>query len=363
MKHSYQLAALALALSIGMAPAALAQTSSESYNNRPVAAAVETFGVVQLKTLVPGSELAFTLNGTPGASVRLRIAGATDEVRMVEGRPGAYSGAYTVRTRDRLTAASLVTALVTKDGQTASVAMDQSLVLGARSPAPRAVARITDFTVTGRDNLRPGDELEFALSGAPSGAARVKVKGIPSSIALTEVRRGVYEGRYTLRRGERVRRDLDATAFLVVNKQETSQRFERPLENDDSRASRRDRRAGEQVQSPVACVDCGVVESIELVTIKGDKPNVLGTIAGGLLGGVLGNQVGGGSGKDLATIAGAVGGAYAGNRIENNMDKTQVHRVLVRLDSGASRSIDFAAPPALQVGARVRLDNDTVVVQ
>ena len=30
-----------------------------------------------------------------------------------------------------------------------------------------------------------------------------------------------------------------------------------------------------------------------------------------------------------ATEAGAVGGAYAGNRVENNMDKTQVYRMLL----------------------------------
>ncbi len=360
MKIPFQLAALALALSLGLSPVVQAQTTS--YSNRPVAT-VETFGVVQLSTLVPGSELAFTLNGTPGADVRLRIAGATDEVQMSEGRPGSYSGAYTVRSRDRLTAASVVTALVTKNGQTVDVAMDQSLVQGARSPAPRSLARISEFTVTARARVRPGDELEFSMTGAPAGVARVKVQGVPARIALTEVRRGVYEGRYTLRRGDRVTRDLDATGFLVVNKQETSQRFVRGQDNDEAYASKRERRASEQKQSQVTCVECGVVESIELVTIKGDKPNVLGTIAGGLLGGVLGNQVGGGTGKDLATIAGAVGGAYAGNRIENNMDKTQVHRVLVRLDSGATRSLDYAAAPGLQLGARVRFDNDTIVVQ
>ena len=359
MKIPFQLAALALALSMGLTPVVLAQTSS--YSNRPVAT-VETFGVAQLKTLSPGSELFFTLNGTPGASVRLRIAGATDEVQMSEGQPGAYTGAYTVRTRDRLSAASLVTALVTKDGQTVSVAMDQSMVQGARSPAPHAVARISAFTVTARDRVRPGDELEFVLTGAPNGAARVKVQGVPARIVLTEVQRGVYEGRYTLRRGDRVTRDLDATAFLVVNKQETSQRFERG-QGDEGRVSKRDRRSNDQSQSQIACVECGVVESVSLVTIKGDKPNVLGTIAGGIIGGVLGNQVGGGSGKDLATIAGAVGGAYAGNRVENSMDKTQVHRVLVRLDSGATRSLDYAADPGLQVGARVRFDNDTIVIQ
>ncbi len=361
MKIPSHLAALGLALSLGFGQPVLAQSSRDAYANRPTAT-VEWFGVEQLRTLAPGSELSFTLNGTPGASVRLQIVGATDEVRMSEGRPGNYSGAYTVRSRDRLSAASLVTALVTKDGQTMSVAMDQSLVLGARSPVPQPVSRISDFTVTARDRVRPGDELEFAMTGAPSGAARVKVQGVSAGIALTEVRRGVYEGRYTLRRGDRVTRDLDATAFLVVNQRESSQRFARGS-RDEEDAVNRDRRAGEERQRAATCIECGVVESVDVVQIKGDKPNILGTIAGGLIGGVLGNQVGGGSGKDLATIAGVVGGAYAGNRVENNMDKAEVHRVLVRLDSGATRSVDYPSDPGVRVGTRVRFDNGAIVVQ
>ena len=80
-----------------------------------------------------------------------------------------------------------------------------------------------------------------------------------------------------------------------------------------------------------------------------------------MLGGVIGHQVGGGSGKDLATIAGAVGGAYVGNRAENRLDKTQVHRVLVRMDSDATRSIDYAADPGLPVGVAVKFDNGAIV--
>jgi outer membrane lipoprotein SlyB len=104
-----------------------------------------------------------------------------------------------------------------------------------------------------------------------------------------------------------------------------------------------------------------VVESVRVVEVRGDKPNVLGTIAGGVLGGVLGHQMGGGSGKDLATIAGAVGGAYAGNRIENSRDVSKLHRVVVRMDSGASRSIDLAADPDLKTGAAVRIESGGIV--
>ena len=362
MKISKHLAALSLTLAAALPLTAVApaqaQTAAYPHASHAVAT-VDSFGVKQLSALTPGSELAFSLSGTPGASVVLRIAGATDEVPMTEVRAGVYQGAYTVRSRDRLSAASLVTAQITKDGQASTVSMDQSLVLGARSPAPSAATGIAAFTVTAPERARPGDELVFALSGQPAGKARVQVEGVVKSIALTEVRRGVYEGSYTLRRGERINRNLVATGYLTVNRQESSQRFERrlaelsPAKHDDDRAADRD-----PARAP--CAECGVIESVSLVEVRGDKPNVLGTIAGGVIGGVIGNQVGGGTGKDLATIVGAVGGAYAGNRIENSQDKVQVHRVLVRLDSGGSRSVDYAADPGLKVGAAVRFDKGVI---
>lgn len=359
MNMPLRLAALVLALSLSLGTAVLAQPTVDHGTYRGLSM-VDSFGVKQLPALQPGSELAFSLSGTPGASITLHIAGATGEVPMTERLPGSYSGDYTVRLRDRLGAASLVTAQITKDGQTHSMAMDQSLVLGARSPAPAAAARIARFTVTAPERARPGDELHFMLTGAPAGAARVAVQGVSAITALTEVQRGVYEGRYTLRRGDAVQRNLVATGYLVVNRQESSQRFDSRLV-DGGNAIRADGRPADERQGRAHCAECGVVESVSLVEVDGDKPNLLGTIAGGVLGGVIGHQVGGGSGKDLATIAGAVGGAYVGNRAENRLDKTQVHRVLVRMDSGATRSIDYAADPGLPVGVAVKFDNGAIV--
>jgi outer membrane lipoprotein SlyB len=340
--------ALGLALSCALGTTALAQNTAEQRAMAQDIATVESFGVKQLKSLVPGSEVAFNLNGVPGASVLLRIAGATGEVPMTEGRPGVYTGDYTLRLRDRVTAASLVTAQITKDGQSFTLPMDQSMVLGARSPAPAAAAHITRFNVTAPEGARPGDELVFSLTGAPAGQARAVVQGVPAGIALAETQPGVYEGRYTLRRGDRLDRNLVATGYLMLNRKETSQRFDNRLSDGGNPAR-------------ATCADCGVVESVRVVEVRGDKPNVLGTIAGGVLGGVLGHQMGGGSGKDLATIAGAVGGAYAGNRIENSRDVSKLHRVVVRMDSGASRSIDLAADPDLKTGAAVRIESGGIV--
>ena len=110
-----------------------------------------------------------------------------------------------------------------------------------------------------------------------------------------------------------------------------------------------------------ACLRCGSVVSVVPVDVNSDAPNVLGTIAGGVLGGVLGHQVGGGTGKDLATVVGALGGAYAGNRVENNMGKSRVFRVTVRLESGGNQSFDYADDPALRVGTRVRVENGVLI--
>jgi outer membrane lipoprotein SlyB len=55
-----------------------------------------------------------------------------------------------------------------------------------------------------------------------------------------------------------------------------------------------------------------------------------------------------------------VGGAYAGNRVENNMNKKQVHRVSVKLDNGTTRTFDYAENPGLKPGARVKVVNNAL---
>lgn len=55
-----------------------------------------------------------------------------------------------------------------------------------------------------------------------------------------------------------------------------------------------------------------------------DQNQLAGTAVGALVGGLLGNQIGAGNGRTLATVAGAAGGGYAGNRIEKNMQDSNV---------------------------------------
>ena len=112
--------------------------------------------------------------------------------------------------------------------------------------------------------------------------------------------------------------------------------------------------------APVACHDCGVVESIESFTETGQASGG-GAVAGGLLGGIIGHQIGKGRGKDLATVAGAVGGAIAGNEIEKNTKKVTRYRIALRMDDGTSQQLTLDAANGVAVGDKVKIVDGALV--
>ncbi len=102
------------------------------------------------------------------------------------------------------------------------------------------------------------------------------------------------------------------------------------------------------------CDNCGSVTDIKTVQIKGEGTG-LGVVAGGVLGGVLGHQVGAGRGKDVATVAGAAGGAYVGNQVEKNAKSKTQYQVIVKLETGESRTFTFSAATAYKVGDKIKI--------
>lgn len=343
------LSILTLAIAAALPLTSLPTTALAQSGWNQTTPAVSGFGVTPIDHLRPGEVLVFRLDATPDARVSLQISGATATLQMNETSRGRYEGEYTIRQRDRLSAASTVTAKVEKDGQVSTATLAQSLQAGAPAPVAAADSPITRFQVNAPDRVQPGDELQLVLHGTPGGRASASVQGVAQRIPLSEVRPGVYEGSYVVRRKDKLRDTVVADGKLVVGRQESTLRFNAADPG------------GQAAHKPAAnCAQCGSVVAVKTVTVKGDSPNVIGTIAGGVLGGVIGNQVGGGTGKDLATIAGAIGGAYAGNRVENNMNKRQVVRVSVKLDNGSTRSFDYADDPGLKSGARVKVVNNAL---
>ncbi len=104
------------------------------------------------------------------------------------------------------------------------------------------------------------------------------------------------------------------------------------------------------------CANCGVIEAIRAVEVKG-KTSGVGAVAGGVAGGVLGNAIGGGhgAGNAVLTIGGAAGGAFAGDAVEGHMKKHTEWRVTVRQEDGSVRTLRQSAQPPFAVGDRVRI--------
>ena len=336
-----------LAIAPGAAPGQLsaAQPRIDGFDVEPVAQAV------------PGRELVFTLYGSPGGSAAVKIGGATGGVVLAETEPGVYEGSYTIRTRDKITAQSAATANLRVGNRVASAILDERLVgkAVARKPSPTArvaAPKITRFEVDAPQRLAPGEQLLVSMTGDPNGTASARIAGVKGKVVMDEVRAGVYEGTHTILNRDRIAPDAHVTGNLRVKELETNVALGKPLRAASTQAP--------LARKPV-CVNCGVVEAINVVEVKGDG-SYIGMIAGGVAGALLGSQVGSGRGTTVAQVAGAAGGAFAGNEIEKRMKTTKHWEAVVRLENGGSQTISYAAQPGFAVGAKVRVENGTLVV-
>ena len=157
-----------------------------------------------------GADLQFTVEATPRAQVSLRIQGLQRIVAMKETARGVYTAEYTVKRQDRLTGSSQIRAIARLRNQSAT--SDYSFPAGfAGAPAvatpppvaavpPPVVLKIDRFAVAPVDKIEPGAELRFMLAGMPGGVASFAIPGVVENVPMREVRPGVYEGSYTIRR-------------------------------------------------------------------------------------------------------------------------------------------------------------------
>ena len=102
------------------------------------------------------------------------------------------------------------------------------------------------------------------------------------------------------------------------------------------------------------CLDCGVVDSVNVIDKKGSGTG-LGVAGGAVVGGIVGNQIGNGRGNTAATVVGAVGGALAGNEVEKRVRAVKEYQVVVRMDDGNTRTFAFESAPGYTVGDKVKI--------
>jgi outer membrane lipoprotein SlyB len=326
------------------------EANAQQYSSNAGTPRIDGFNVDEVRRLTAGTELNFSIYGTPGGMATLRIAGAQRNLVLYETEAGQYEGAYTISSRDRITASSSVTANLRIGNQVATNVLSESLQAGVGYHAPKqangAFPKITRFDVQPSAELGGGNELAFTLYGTPAGKAEIAIAGVKGKFFLEETRSGEYSGAYTIKRRDRIASNSAVTANLRVGDRIASATLGQTL------------LTAVVAVPPVAriCANCGTVEAVNIVEVKGDG-GYLGTIGGGVLGGLLGNQVGGGNGKTAATVVGAIGGALAGRAIEGNVKKTVHHEVLVRLQNGGTQTVAFETDPGYRIGDKVKIND------
>lgn len=348
--------AAAACVPLALTPAS-AQSQGQAQSRSAVQAvpSIEGFNVDEVRRLVPGVELNFEMFGTPGGLATLHIDGAQRNLSMIEVEAGQYVGTYTISSRDKIVARSPVTANLRVGYQVVSLVLNESLQVGvgyhSTKMAPGPQPKIDHFNVDPSADLSGGNELYFSVFGTPGGQVALSIDGVKGKVLLPEVKSGEYASNYTIRSRDRIVRGSKVVATLRVGEQVTTATLGRALQSTD---------APPPLQIDRLCNNCGTVESVNLIEVKGEG-GYLGAIGGGVLGAVLGNQVGQGNGRTAAQIAGALGGAYAGRALEGQSRTQNHYEVIVRLQNGTAQTLNFATPPAFQVGDKVRITEGVMV--
>jgi outer membrane lipoprotein SlyB len=112
---------------------------------------------------------------------------------------------------------------------------------------------------------------------------------------------------------------------------------------------------------PVAavCAECGVVQSVNEVKVRGEASGI-GAVGGGVVGGVAGHQVGDGDTRKVATVVGAVAGAVAGNAIEKHVRNSKDFQITVRFEDGSTRVITEHDATTWRAGDKIRVVNGVI---
>ncbi len=200
---------------------------------------ISSFQVDVSEQLAPGSDIDFTLEGTPRGQASVRLSGINKNIVLREVDPGVYEGSYTLSRRDRL--GSQPTARATLRVRNVSVVAAQALAVtpppppvASRptppAPPPVAVAPVIErFNVTPVARIEPGAELRFAAVGTPGARASFTIDGVVRDVPMAEVRPGRYEGAYTIRRNDNFPPSLNITVALDVNGQVNRSRLNQAL--------------------------------------------------------------------------------------------------------------------------------------
>jgi len=181
--------------------------------------------------LMPGSVLRVRVNATPGANwASVTMGDSGIQVPLREQFPGTYAGSYAVRRFDRIDPTQLISVRLDYAGRLAAQNFSYPVAfqaLASSSAQPdTGETMIERFVMRSSGGLERGRELRFRLRGTPGGDAWLDIPGVIRGVDLDEVRPGVYEGTYTVRRRDNLAAFPKALATLQKGRHRSTARVE-----------------------------------------------------------------------------------------------------------------------------------------
>lgn len=151
---------------------------------------IDRFSVEPVEQLDPGTELNFTLVGTPDASASFSIAGITTNQPMQEVSPGTYQGQYVIRRQDEFPdSGSNVTAKLQLGNRVVNAQLDQPLVAGTESYDNTSSLPLE--IISPENNSRVSGTVEIAGRSAPDTTITVAVRAVNSLGGVVGLQRDI----------------------------------------------------------------------------------------------------------------------------------------------------------------------------
>ena len=259
---------------------------------------VDAFDVEQVASLVPGTQLNFSVFATSGAAATVLIDGARRLIDLREVQPGVYEGTHTIDAGDRIRPESAAVATVWRDGAVARATLEESLVLDGAPPVPaRPRGVIAEAEAPPREMAPP------PLAPPRHGIAVPLPFQAPTPAPMAGPPPAPYVS------VERAR-----------------------------------------------CGDCALVESIRTVEVASSGPAYFGAVAGGIAGALFGDQIGKAHERHVTRLLGALGGAVVGHEIERSASRRTQYEATFRLPGGAQKVRRYDSPPPFRAGETIRLE-------
>lgn len=211
------------------------QLAGAQSNKARYAPEITSFQIDVSEQLTPGSDLDFTIEGTPRGQASVRLSGVNKNIVLRETERGVYEGTYTLSRRDKLGAtptarATLrvrgVSTVVTRAMTNAAPPIAATPPVPVQAPVQLAIER---FSVTPVARIEPGAELRFVTLGTPGGRATFNIDSVVRDVPMAEVRPGRYEGAYTIRRNDNFPPSLNIVSALVANGQTVNAKLNQAL--------------------------------------------------------------------------------------------------------------------------------------